>query len=124
MHDLARACVIMKFTPMFVWYISECTISKINVNNDMMYQTHKYQYRNTNQILLFGGYVEVRESLCMVFIIWVQNIQNHIDTTTIVPRREGSCVVYTRYIIPNDIKDRYNANPTSINFFFLIFFSL
>lgn len=90
----------------------------------MMYQTQKCQNRNTNQILLFGGYVEVRDSLCMVFIIWVQTIQNHIDTTTIVPRREGSCVVYTRYIDPNDIEHKNNANPTSINFFFLIFFSL
>ena len=45
--------------------------------------TYGYQNHNTNQILIFGGYVKVRESLYTRIIIWVNTILNHIDTKLI-----------------------------------------
>ena len=47
----------------------------------------------SSQILLFGGYVKVKESFYTRVIIWVITILNHIDTTAILPRYEDSCLV-------------------------------
>ena len=47
---------------------------------------HGHQNCYTNQILIFGGYVKVKESLYTRVIIWVNTILNHIDTSTILPR--------------------------------------
>ena len=47
-----------------------------------------------NQILIFGGYVKVSESLCNQFNIWVNTIVNDIDTRIIFPRYGSSCMVY------------------------------
>jgi hypothetical protein len=41
---------------------------------------------NTNQMLLFGGYIKVRESLHAQVNIWVNTILNYI----IIPRYENS----------------------------------
>ena len=60
------------------WYIGECIVSKININNGIRAHTQGYQNCNISHILIFGGYViKVRESL---YIIWVNTILNHIDS--------------------------------------------
>ena len=46
-----------------------------------------YQICKTNQILICGGYVKVRESLYTWLIIWVNTIPNYIDTLMIFPNR-------------------------------------
>ena len=46
----------------------------------------------TSQILIFNGYLKVRESLYTQVIIWVNIILNHIDTRLILPIYEGSCM--------------------------------
>ena len=69
-------------------------VSIININNGIKEPTHGYQNCNTSQILIFGGYVKVRESLYTRVIIWVNTILNHIDTREFLPRYEGSCNVY------------------------------
>jgi hypothetical protein len=66
------------------WYISECTVSIININNGIKEPT---------------SYIKIgRESLYTQVIIWGQyhgtTIQNHIDTGAILPGYEGSCMVY------------------------------
>ena len=75
-------------------YIGECMVSIININNGVKEPTHGYQNCNTNQILIFGGYVKVRESLYTQVIIWVNAILNYIDTRLTLPRYESSCMIY------------------------------
>jgi hypothetical protein len=41
-----------------------------------------------------GGYLKIREYLCMQAIIWVNTIQNHIDIWLILPRYVGSCMPF------------------------------
>lgn len=50
---------------MLDWYdiIDECIISVINVDNGMKEPTRGYEYYYTNQILIFGEYLKVKESL-------------------------------------------------------------
>ena len=80
---------------MLVWYdIGECTVSIININNDIKESTCGYQNCRTCQILIFGGYVKVRESLYTQVIIRVNAIVNHIDTKVFLPRYEGSRMIY------------------------------
>ena len=38
-------------------------VSIININNSTKESTHGHQNYNTNEILMFGGYVKVRESM-------------------------------------------------------------
>ena len=80
--------------PLSVWYIDECMVSMIYINNGIKEPTHGYQNCNTNQIMIFGGYLKVRESLSTRVIIWVNTILNHIDIRAILPTHEGSCMVY------------------------------
>ena len=63
-----------------------------NINIGVKEPIHGYQNCNTTKILIFGGYVKVRESLYIRVTIWVNTILHHIRT--IVPRYEGSCIVY------------------------------
>jgi hypothetical protein len=44
-------------------YIGECMISIIKINNGIKEPIYGYQNCNTTQILIFGGYVKVRESV-------------------------------------------------------------
>ena len=44
-------------------YIGECMVLIININNGFKVPTCGYQNCNTNQILIFGGYVKMRKSL-------------------------------------------------------------
>ena len=55
----------------------------INTKNGITEATHGYRNCNTSQILIFSGYVEVRESFYAQVIIWVNTILNHIDTRAI-----------------------------------------
>ena len=60
------------------------------INKGVKEPTHGCQKYNTSQILIFGGYLKVRESLCTQVIIWVDTILNHSDIVTY----EGSCMLY------------------------------
>ena len=79
---------------MLVRYTSECLVAIINTNNGIKEPTHKNQNGNTNEILIFSGYVKVRESLSARVIIWVITILNHINTKAVLPRYAGSCMEY------------------------------
>lgn len=59
---------------MSVWYMSDCMVSIININNGIREPTCGDQNYNTSQKLIFGGYGEVRVSLHTQFIIWVNII--------------------------------------------------
>ena len=49
---------------------------------------------STSQILISGGHVKGIESLYTQVIIWVNSILNHIDSKAVLPRYEGSCMMY------------------------------
>ena len=66
----------------------------ININKGIKEFTCGYQDCNISHILLFGGYVEVRDSLYTRVVISVNDILNHIDTRMILVRCECSCMVY------------------------------
>ena len=66
----------------------------VNISNGIEELVHGYQNSNTNQILIFGGYVKVRVSLYTQVIHWVNTILKHIDTRVILLRYESSCMVY------------------------------
>ena len=74
--------------------IGECLASIININNGIEEPTHGYQHCNTSQILIFGGYVKVRERLFTRVIVWVDTTVNHIDTWASSPRYEGCCILH------------------------------
>ena len=74
-------------------YIGECMVLMININNDIKKPTRVYQNCNTSQILIFGGYLKVKESLYDRVIIWVNTILNQTGTRTNLSRYEGSCMV-------------------------------
>ena len=69
-------------------------VSIININNGIEEPTCGYQTCNTSQILIFGGYVKVRESLYARVIVWVNTILNRIDTRVDTPRYESFRTVY------------------------------
>jgi hypothetical protein len=69
--------------PMLDQYTGECMASIMNINNGIKEPTRRYQNCNTNQTLIFGSYVKVRESLYTRIIIWVDTIPNHIDIRVI-----------------------------------------
>ena len=64
-------------------------VSIMNTNKWYPKRTHRYQNYSLDHIMIFGGYVEVRESLYTRVIICVNNTLNQIDTRTIIPRYEG-----------------------------------
>ena len=88
-------------------YRGECMVSIININNGI---NNGYQNYNTCQMFIFGGHVKVRESLFTQVIAWINTILNHINTSTILPRHEGLCMVYIprRYRKQNIIKYVYS----------------
>jgi hypothetical protein len=55
-------------------------VSIINNNNGIKEPTRGYHNCDTNQILIFDGYVKLRESFYTRVIIWVDTILNHIYT--------------------------------------------
>ena len=62
---------------MLVWYIGECTVIIININNGINEPTCGW---------LFGGYIKMRESLFLAKFFYSNNILNHIDTSVILRR--------------------------------------
>ena len=48
-------------------------------------------------MVIFGGYVKVRESLYTWEIIWVNTFLNHIDTRGDSPQSEGQTLIPTWY---------------------------
>jgi hypothetical protein len=63
----------------------------INNNNAFKEPTHGCQNCNTSQILVFGGYLKVRESLYTYY--WVNNILKPYQYWGNLPRFGGSCMV-------------------------------
>ena len=57
-------------------------VSIMNINNGI------------KESLICGGYVKVRESVYIQITIWVRTILNHIEISAILPKYEGSCMVY------------------------------
>jgi hypothetical protein len=55
--------VLSVLEPMLDQYIGECMESIININNDAKEPTCGYQNCYLSRIVIFGGYVKVRESL-------------------------------------------------------------
>lgn len=80
--------------PMLHWYIGQRIVSAIIINNEIKAPTHGYQNCDTSQRLIFGGHVKLRKSFCTRVNIWVSTILNHINTGMVLPRYEGSCMVY------------------------------
>ena len=78
-----------------VWYIRECMVSIININNGINELTRGYQNYNTIQILISNRYVNVSlVSLCALIIIWIDIILNHTNTRVILYKYEDSCMIY------------------------------
>ena len=69
-------------------------VSTININNGIKEPTRGYRICNTIQILIFGGYLKVTDSLYTRVITRINAIQNHVDTRVDLPWYEGSCMVY------------------------------
>lgn len=86
---------IMSYSPLLVpmwnWYINKCVESIINFNNGIQESSHGYQNCKTCQIVIFGGFVTMREYYHTRVLIRVNTILNHIDTSVIL---ESSCMVY------------------------------
>lgn len=58
--------------------------STINIKNSSQEPTHAYQNYNSSQILIFKGYLKVRESLYIQVIIWANTIPSQINTKAIL----------------------------------------
>ena len=56
-----------------------------DINNVIKEPTEEYQNWNTTKMLVYGGYVKVRESLYTRVIFWVNTILNHINTRAVLP---------------------------------------
>lgn len=59
-------------------------------NNGHKQLTCQYENCKTRQLLMFGGYVQVRESFCVQVISWVDTFLTHSDTRAILPWYEGN----------------------------------
>ena len=79
---------------MLDWYLGECMVSMINISNGIKKSTHVHQNCNTNQKLIIGGYVKVRESLYTRVMIWINTKLNQFDTRASLPRYAGLCMVH------------------------------
>ena len=58
------------FLPLLDRYRGEYMVSIMNINNGIKESTCGYQNYDTMQILVYGGYAKVRESLHTRVIIW------------------------------------------------------
>ena len=58
-----KALMPSRLEAMLVWYIGEYMAFIININIGIREPTGGYQNCHTSQILVFDGYVKVRESL-------------------------------------------------------------
>ena len=68
------------FGPMLVWYIGECMVIIININDGIKEYACGCQNSNMNQILIFDGYDKGERIFIFWVILWVKTILDHIDT--------------------------------------------
>ena len=61
--------LILVFVLVLVWYVCECMVLITNIKDDVRKPTCDHENCNPSQILIFGGHVKVRESLCIMVII-------------------------------------------------------
>lgn len=79
---------------MLDWYIGECRVLLIDINNGIKEAIRGYHNWNSSQTWMFGGCVKVSESLYIQDASWVNSVLNHIHTGVSLPRYEGSCMTY------------------------------
>ena len=69
-----------------------------NGNNKLIHGCHNCSTTHNLILMMFVGYVKVRESLYALVIIWVDTSLNHVDTRVVpghfLPRYECPCMVY------------------------------
>ena len=99
---------------MLDWYIVECMVSIININNGIKEPTRGIQNCSTSQIMIFGGYVKVQKSLSTRVIIRVDIILNFI----ILGRFYLGIKVLACYIDVNGIE-----NKNTIKYPYLLVYS-
>ena len=80
--------------PKLDWYIGECMVLIMKITHGINKRTHGHQNCITNRMLIFCGYVKVREYLYTQVIIQVNTILSHIDTRGVLHRYKSSCMVY------------------------------
>ena len=84
----------LTFRPMLHQYIGECVVTIINTDNGIKEPTSGYQNCLNIQMLIFGGYLKIRDSLYARVITWVNTILNHIDARVVLSGYEDSFMVY------------------------------
>ena len=78
---------------MLDWYIGERMVSRTNINDGINEPTHGYQNVIPVKYWYLVG-ISQWESLYTQVIIWANTILHNTDTSTILPRYKGSCMVY------------------------------
>ena len=79
---------------MLVWYIGECMVSTMNINNDVIEPTHMHQKLQYESDIDIWWVCPVRDSLYTMVIIWVDTSLNHIDTRMNLLGLEVSSMAY------------------------------
>ena len=75
-----------------------------NISNGIKEHACNYQNCNSSQLLIFGRYVKVRESLYVQVVIWIDTMSlNHINTRVILPRYESSSMIYRPKLYGNTV---------------------
>lgn len=92
-HICGHEVLVNRFNPKVASVYRWCMISLINTNYGIIEFTCEYQIRSTNQILIFGGYVEVKVSVYPQVFSWINTILDYIDTRIILSRYEGFCMI-------------------------------
>lgn len=77
-------------------------VSIINIKNGVKEPIHGHQIRNSNQILIFVGYVQVRDHSIPEWLFWIDAILDPMDTREILP----SLKFLTWHIGPNGIGNK------------------
>ena len=100
-------------------------VSILNISNGIKEPTCGSQNCNATQILIFGGYVKMSESLYTRVIIWVITILYHTEIRVVLCRYEGSCIVYRskwfwkqkchQILIPYWYQKMWNRHHSNLN---------
>lgn len=75
-------------------YARECMVFDNQHHNGVEKPMNGYQNRDIGQALIFRRYLNGRESLNTLLMRWVNLISEHIHTKVVLPRYEGSYMVY------------------------------
>ena len=99
----------MGFSLVLHQYIGECMVSIITINNGITEPTPGYQNVIPGKYWYLVGMSRGENLLSTWVIMWVNTILNHIDTTAILPKYQGSYIMYTpeRYRNKNAIEYPY-----------------